>query len=199
MRLIALAFLFAGPALADCPVRAQLDSGVTLVRDDPFFGVSYLHDDGVLTETRRMSRGGTEVRRSSTYENALAVRAQDSENGTVAFEYLDDMDRALDVNETGDFATTFRLIVDGARYSSGEYHLYYEGEGRVQIGECAYDTWVLRNESEIEGMEPILFLWDYAPDLGIVIRTEQIDPAGGTLGVVAYDRILEGTMDELIP
>ncbi|MEC7762263.1 MAG: hypothetical protein VX874_10180 [Pseudomonadota bacterium] len=195
MRALFLSLLLASPAMAQCPTKADLAGGVTLVRASPMFKVIYREEDGVLTEYRQMSRLEGEVRRSSTYLNALAVQEQDSTNGTIAFDYMADMDAALAVNETEDFAAMFALIVDGKRYGTGHYRLFYEGEGRVRIGECGYDTWVLRNESEIEGMGTIHFLWDYAPDLGIVVRTEQVDPRGRTLSVVEYDGIVTGAFE----
>jgi hypothetical protein len=106
-----------------------------------------------------------------------------------------DLDAALEVDETGGFAAMFELIVDGKRYGTGHYRLFYDGEGRVRIGDCVYDTWVLRHESKIDGMETIHFLWDYAPGLGLVVRTEQVDPRGRTLSVVEYDGAVVGAVE----
>ena len=181
--------------MAACPTKADLAEGVTLVRASPLFKVMYREEGGVLTEYRQMSRLEGEVRRASTYANALAVEQQESANGIISFDYMADMDAALKVDETGDFAAMFGLIVDGKRFGTGHYRLFYEGEGRVRIGDCVYDTWVLRNENAIEGMEPIHFLWDYAPDLGVVVRTEQVDPRGRTLSVVEYDGAVVGEIE----
>lgn len=195
MRAILVSLLLSSPAVAACPTKADLAEGVTLVRASPLFKVMYREEDGVLTEYRQMSRLEGEVRRASTYANALAVEQQESANGIIAFDYMADMDAALKVDETGDFAAMFGLIVDGKRFGTGHYRLFYEGEGRVRIGDCVYDTWVLRNENAIEGMEPIHFLWDYAPDLGVVVRTEQVDPRGRTLSVVEYDGAVVGEIE----
>lgn len=195
MRAVLISLLLASPAMAQCPTKADLAEGVTLVRASPLFKVIYREEDGVLTEYRQMSRIEGEVSRSSTYVNALAVEQQDSENGTIAFDYIADMNAALKVDETGDFAAMFGLIVDGKRFGTGHYRLFYEGEGRVRIGDCTYDTWVLRNENEIEGFDPIHFLWDYAPELGLVVRTEQVDPRGRTLAVVEYDGAVAGAIE----
>ena len=195
MRAILVSLLLSSPAMAACPTKADLAEGVTLVRASPLFKVMYREEDGVLTEYRQMSRLEGEVRRASTYANALAVEQQESANGIISFDYMADMDAALKVDETGDFAAMFGLIVDGKRFGTGHYRLFYEGEGRVRIGDCVYDTWVLRNENAIEGMEPIHFLWDYAPDLGVVVRTEQVDPRGRTLSVVEYDGAVGGEIE----
>ena len=195
MRAILVSLLLSSPAMAACPTKADLAEGVTLVRASPLFKVMYREEDGVLTEYRQMSRLEGEVRRASTYANALAVEQQESANGIISFDYMADMDAALKVDETGDFAAMFGLIVDGKRFGTGHYRLFYEGEGRVRIGDCVYDTWVLRNENAIEGMEPIHFLWDYAPDLGVVVRTEQDDPRGRTLSVVEYDGAVVGEIE----
>ena len=195
MRAILVSLLLSSPAIAACPTKADLAEGVTLVRASPLFKVMYREEDGVLTEYRQMSRLEGEVRRASTYANALAVEQQESANGIISFDYMADMDAALKVDETGDFAAMFGLIVDGKRFGTGHYRLFYEGEGRVRIGDCVYDTWVLRNENAIEGMEPIHFLWDYAPDLGVVVRTEQVDPRGRTLSVVEYDGAVVGEIE----
>ncbi|EAQ12271.1 MULTISPECIES: hypothetical protein [Maritimibacter] len=195
MRAILVSLLLSSPAMAACPTKADLAEGVTLVRASPLFKVMYREEDGVLTEYRQMSRLEGEVRRASTYANALAVEQQESANGIISFDYMADMDAALKVDETGDFAAMFGLIVDGKRFGTGHYRLFYEGEGRVRIGDCVYDTWVLRNENAIEGMEPIHFLWDYAPDLGVVVRTEQVDPRGRTLSVVEYDGAVVGEIE----
>lgn len=195
MRAILVSLLLSSPAVAACPTKADLAEGVTLVRASPLFKVMYREEDGVLTEYRQMSRLEGEVRRASTYANALAVEQQESANGIISFDYMADMDAALKVDETGDFAAMFGLIVDGKRFGTGHYRLFYEGEGRVRIGVCVYDTWVLRNENAIEGMEPIHFLWDYAPDLGVVVRTEQVDPRGRTLSVVEYDGAVVGEIE----
>lgn len=195
MRAILVSLLLSSPAMAACPTKADLAEGVTLVRASPLFKVMYREEDGVLTEYRQMSRLEDEVRRASTYANALAVEQQESANGIISFDYMADMDAALKVDETGDFAAMFGLIVDGKRFGTGHYRLFYEGEGRVRIGDCVYDTWVLRNENAIEGMEPIHFLWDYAPDLGVVVRTEQVDPRGRTLSVVEYDGAVVGEIE----
>ncbi|WP_288926959.1 hypothetical protein [uncultured Maritimibacter sp.] len=195
MRAILVSLLLSSPAMAACPTKADLAEGVTLVRASPLFKVMYREEGGVLTEYRQMSRLEGEVRRASTYANALAVEQQESANGIISFDYMADMDAALKVDETGDFAAMFGLIVDGKRFGTGHYRLFYEGEGRVRIGDCVYDTWVLRNENAIEGMEPIHFLWDYAPDLGVVVRTEQVDPRGRTLSVVEYDGAVVGEIE----
>lgn len=195
MRAILVSLLLSSPAMAACPTKADLAEGVTLVRASPLFKVMYREEDGVLTEYRQMSRLEGEVRRASTYANALAVEQQESANGIISFDYMADMDAALKVDETGDFAAMFGLIVDGKRFGTGHYRLFFEGEGRVRIGDCVYDTWVLRNENAIEGMEPIHFLWDYAPDLGVVVRTEQVDPRGRTLSVVEYDGAVVGEIE----
>lgn len=195
MRAILVSLLLSSPAMAACPTKADLAEGVTLVRASPLFKVMYREEGGVLTEYRQMSRLEGEVRRASTYANALAVEQQESANGIISFDYMADMDVALKVDETGDFAAMFGLIVDGKRFGTGHYRLFYEGEGRVRIGDCVYDTWVLRNENAIEGMEPIHFLWDYAPDLGVVVRTEQVDPRGRTLSVVEYDGAVVGEIE----
>jgi hypothetical protein len=190
MRLLPLFLILAAPALAECPTKADLAQGVTLLRENPYFGSTYRVEDDVLNEYRIMLRDGDEQRRTTTYYHPLAVDTQDSRSGTVDYDYHADLEPLTRIDEAEEFAAQVTLSVDDERLAAGSYRVFYEGESEVTVGDCTYDSWLLSNEVRLDGYEPIILLWDYAPDLGLIVRTEQVDALRNTLSVVEYDRVV---------
>lgn len=176
--LSALIALAATGAQASCPTRADLSEGVVLVQNTPAFVRSDFDIvDGGIRETRvdRLD-GSLQARTRLLAHGLLDISGVD----------YDDDPGALDaLPETGRVILTGALR-DAARPVPVAFAATYLGDGTQALAECRYDTWQVRVQELYEGRAGPAFVVDFAPALGLVLAVAELDAAGATRPLYAY-------------
>lgn len=192
------AILGSSPVHAECPTGALLDGpGIRLERDQPFFSSMFFRRHGRIEERRRQLRDGEEVAVEATYRDGLLPTSRTSRhNGRpsiVTVNYDADGFDLKDLPRIGTARLRAKLSVDSKLEDAhGSYELRYLGPSRVTIGGCAYAVWKVRVASKL-GRDHTVFQHDFAPDLGLVIKTTRLDPTTGKpVSRVRFDRIERG-------
>jgi len=180
-RLIGLSGLIAvgaAGAEASCPTRADLSEGVVLVQNTPaFLRSDFDVVDGGIRETRVDRLGGTLQARTRLLAHGLLDIS--------GIDYDDDPGALDALPETGHVILTGELR--GAdRQVPVAFDATYLGDGTQALAECRYDTWQIRVQEVYEGRAGPAFVVDFAPALGLVLAVAELDDAGATMPLYAY-------------
>lgn len=192
-RILAAALVAAAPPLAasadSCPTRPDVDNGVRLTRVDPFFSVVFTATDGGLAEARVMQRGGAREQVDTTYTHALAVASRSTPNGLLAITYDADPSALNDLPAIRQWDSAVTVTLNDTPFATGSYTATVSGFGEATIGGCSYDVWRVRDQLTLDNGALLGFEKSYAPALGLVIGSIQLDRQDQPAGSVFFDEI----------
>jgi hypothetical protein len=192
-RILAAALVAAATPLAagaqTCPTNADLHSGIRLTRIDPFFSIVQTQTPTGLTEARVTQREGMLQSVSSIYSHPMTVTQRDSNSGTLTLDYGSDVADIDRINRTSTWTSTVTLGSGGRPLNTGNVTITFLGANTFEIGACSYDIWILRENLTLNGRTPIIAEKTYAPDLGLVLSTIQMNPDGSARSGVFFDEI----------
>ncbi len=190
MRLACILSLVATGAVAqDCPTAEDLDEGIRLTRFDPHFSIVMKREDDGLSEARVLTRNGTPEQVSTRYGHALTVTHRDGGGGTLELDYAKDTRELDQLPGPRNWTSAVTLRSGNEVLNTGTYSAQLSGLGEAEIGECSYTVWRVNEVLQLDGMAPMAFEKSYAPDLGLVLGSIQLDPQGAPLGSVFFDEI----------
>ncbi|NBD29818.1 MAG: hypothetical protein GVY31_07260 [Alphaproteobacteria bacterium] len=190
MRLACILSLVATGAVAqDCPTAEDLDDGIRLTRVDPYFSVVMTRDEDDLSEARVMTRDGLPEAVSTRYAHALTVTHREGAGGTLSLDYARDTSGLDQLPGPRSWSSAVTLRTGDEVLNTGTYTAQLSGLGKAEIGECSYTVWRVNEVLQLDGMAPMTFEKSYAPDLGLVLGSIQLDPQGAPLGSVFFDEI----------
>ena len=193
LRILAAALAAAATPLAasadTCPTRADVDNGVRLTRLDPFFSVVFTNTSDGLAEARVIQRGGAREVAGTVYSHALAVTSRSTPNGPLTIAYDADPASLDDLPAIRTWNSTVTLTLDDAPFAQGSYTATVTGFGEATIGACSYDVWRVRDLLSLDNGAILAFEKSYAPALGLVIGSIQLDQQDQPAGSVFFDEI----------
>mgnify|MGYP006921610234 CR=1 FL=1 len=190
MRLaLALSLIATGAVAQDCPTAADLENGIRLTRNEPFFSILQTATPEGLTEARIMDRGAGPEAVSSVYAHPLTVVRRISAGGVLELAYADDTAELNSLPGPRQWHTEVTLLSDGQEINRGTYAVRLSGLGDATIGDCSYTVWRINEVMTLDGMAPLAFEKSYAPDLGLVLSSIRLDPEGTPVGGVFFDEI----------
>ncbi len=182
----------AGLLAAPCPTAADLDRGIILQRTDPLFVIWVRRaEDGFLLDRKVLNNGVLEGAKSFYLHPLVAERRQDARS-VVRFEYDGDYTDLNQLDQTLFKVLPVTVFVDDEKMGAGAMSWGYEGTSTTTIGECAYETWTIRetfmlNDTIISRLEK-----HYSPDLQLNLKTIQFNANDEAEVAVIYDKILTG-------
>lgn len=192
-RTLAAAFIVAATpltAIADtCVSNADLSTGIRLERSDPFLSMSFMQTSTSLAEARVFERGGQAGEVDTLYAHPLAVVSRTTANGILAVRYDSDPAGLVDLARLGSWQSDVTLSLNGNPFTTGTYRATFLGGEQINIDSCAYDVWRVDDLLTLENGAVIRFEKSFAPALGLVIGSVQLDAQGAPLGAVLYDMI----------
>lgn len=179
------------PALAEtCPTNADLENGIRLTRDDPFFSVILTQTPDGLAEARVATRGAQSETVNTIYRHPLAVSSRISNGVTFTAEYGDDPTALNDLNALRTWSTPVSLFQNGEFFTNGTYTATLTGLGQAEIGPCTYDVWRVRDVILLDNGVSIQFEKSYAPELGAILRSIELDAENRPIRPVFFDEIV---------
>ena len=173
MRLFLALACLASPAMADCPTRADLRAGVTLVQNGEHFIRSdfELTGDG-LREVRFERKDGTPRQRVFVFAHGLLPLGV-SEGRAITRHIYDTAPERLDALSTeGSIVTRGTRIGDNGAPQPVQVAHVHDGVSEMAILGCRYETWKVRETRVIDGVIQGERLLTYAPELGVVVAQE---------------------------
>lgn len=192
IRILAAALVVAAPLAAaaqTCPTGDDVETGVQLTRTAPFFSVVFTQTENGLAEARVQDQGGVVQDVDTVYQHPLAVSERRGPNGNLSVNYARDPAALDDLPALRSWSSDVALFQNGDPFTNGTYTATVTGFGTAQIGPCSYDVWRVRDSLNLDTGTTIQFEKSYAPDLGLVVGSIQLDPAGQPTGSVFFDRI----------
>lgn len=192
-QILAAALVAAATPLAagaqTCPTGADVDTGVRLTRLDPFFSVVFTNTADGLAEARVMQRGGTREAVDTVYSHALAVTSRSTPNGPLAIAYDADPAALDDLPALRSWDSTVTVTLNDTPFTTGRYTARVTGFGEATIGDCSYDVWRVRDQLRLDNGAVLAFEKSYAPALGLVVGSIQLDQQDQPAGSVFFDEI----------
>lgn len=173
-----------------CPTAANLENGIALIREEPFYSNVMTRIEGGLAEARMMARDGVVEDVSTTFAHALAVTQRVGSGGTLSLSYGDDTFALDGLPELGQWSTEVTLSVEGVPRFSGQFTAEYFGQVTITLGDCSYETWQVRSTLALEGRAPIFQETYFSPELQLTLGTVSLDAEGNPVGGVLFDRIV---------
>ncbi|OOY28176.1 hypothetical protein BMI90_09900 [Thioclava sp. L04-15] len=173
-----------------CPTRADLMAhGVQMTRSSPHMAIAYRYEDGTLVSYRADDPALSRPPQRETYANPLIVTRQEGGGASFELRYAETpgIEKLLGAKGwTGSVA----LVIDDEVKATGDASYKVIGEGKLSIGACTYSVTQVSEDIQM-GKLTSHILKEYAPELGLVIRTTKIDPeTGKPIGQVSFDEIV---------
>jgi len=174
-------------ALAECPTVADMEAGVILAQNEPFFlrGDFKTTHEGFV-EMRVIEAGGQVQESMALYRNGLVMTGEHSPSGHVEITYVDDIRPVFQLPEKGEVS-----ISGIAKGPTGEAYveleLTYLGSGTKTLGDCEYETWSLTSKLTDRSGVGSSFRLDYAPELDLVLAADLIGEDGALTTAYAYE------------
>ncbi|MBT8412670.1 MAG: hypothetical protein KJP02_12870 [Octadecabacter sp.] len=192
-QILAAALVAAATPLAasadSCPTGADVDNGVRLTRLDPFFSVVFSNTASGLAEARVMQHGGTREAVDTVYSHALAVTSRSTPNGPLAITYDADPAALDELPALRRWDSAVTVTLNDAPFTTGSYTATVTGFGQATIGVCNYDVWRVRDLLRLDNGAVLAFEKSYAPALGLVVGSIQLDQQDQPAGSVFFDEI----------
>lgn len=172
-----------------CPTRADLmATGVQMTRTSPRLAIAYRYEDGTLVSYRADDPALSRPPQRETYANPLIVTKQEGGGASFELRYAE-TPSVEDLLGAKGWTGSVALIIGDEVKATGEASYEVIGEGKLAIGDCTYAVTQV-SEDIAMGKLTSHILKEYAPDLGLVIRTTKIDPeTGKPVGQVSFDQI----------
>ncbi len=186
---MALTLMTTGAAAQGCPTSSDLQSGIRLTQSDPLLSMVYVQTPDGLTEARASSRDTPPAAFDTLYSHPITVASRAVNNGLLTIEYADDVAALNDLATTERWETTVTLSQNGNPFTQGSYTAVLLRTDWVPINECAYDVWVLRDLLMLDNGAAIHTEKTYAFDLGLVVRSVQLDDQNQPTGSIIFDEI----------
>lgn len=165
--------LLAQPALAACPTRADLDDGLVLVQNTPFFVRADIERTpfGVqIEQLTRTDRGTT--RRASLLAHAFAPLETVTPGGVIRYRYDGDPEVIDHIDQLGLHSLTATALRPDGASARVTLDARFEGHAELDLAECSYDTLYVRLRRIPEtGPTETTFL-HYAPALGLILAAD---------------------------
>ncbi len=183
---LAALIVAAAPLHAECPTSADLEAGIVLAQNTPFFlrGDFKAVDEGIV-ERRVMVVGGEAVESMALYRHGLVMTGEHSPTGHVEITYVDDLAGVYHLPDTGKAAISG--IAKGPLGDAYvELELEYLGSSTLTLGECAFETWQVASSLKDRSGAGAVFELDYAPELGVVLGARLIGDDGSRSPTYAY-------------
>lgn len=173
MRLFFALACLASPAMADCPTRADLRAGVTLVQNgDHFIRSDFEWTGDGLREVRIERKDGKPRQRVFVFAHGLLPLGV-SEGRAITRLIYDTAPERLDALSTeGSTVTRGTRIGDNGAPQPVQVAHVHDGVSEMAILGCRYETWKVRETRVIDGVIQGERLLTYAPELGVVVAQE---------------------------
>jgi hypothetical protein len=81
------------------------------------------------------------------------------------------------------------VALNDAPFTTGSYTATLTGFGQATIGACGYDVWRVRDLLRLDNGAILAFEKSYAPALGLVVGSIQLDQQDQPAGSVFFDEI----------
>ena len=166
-------------AEAACPARSDLADGIVLVQNWPTFRRADFEKSprGVM-ETRQDEAGDSPRNSVIWYAHGLAPHLEQARGYERSVSYHGEV-RELDQLETlGEVALTATEVETPGRRREITIRVTYLDTQAYALGECHYDSWLLRLETTTAGGEPVVKTLNYIPALGLVAAASAKTPDG---------------------
>lgn len=176
--ILGLAALLPGAAMAQgtCPTAADLDEGVRVTRFEPFFSSVFTRQGDSLHEARVMDRDGLPEEVSTVYAHPLAVqRTLRGDGRTFEFVFTEDTGLIDNLPQTGRWTSAVQLLAGQSELGRGTFALTFDGFGSETIGGCTYETWEVTSALDMPAVVNSLWVYEYAPALGLVLLAQRME------------------------
>lgn len=189
LKAVVLVALGATPALADCPTSTDLEKGVFLTREEPFYSVLMQTKPDGLSERRLTRRSGRFEAVETFYAHPLVVTKRTDAQGMLALDYSAGLSGLADLDRIGIWRSEVQLSTNGTAGPTGQAVISFKGEAIETVGGCSYPVWIIDDVLQLGQNAPYRFEKHFAPDLGLVLRAIRLGPDGTPVREVAFDRI----------
>ena len=178
--------LVAAPLWAGCPTGADIDQGIVLAQNEPFFmrGDFKATPEGFV-EMRIIVFGGQVQESMALYAHGLVMTGEHSSAGHVEITYVDELRPIDTLPEDGNVALSG--IAKGPLGDAYvELELEFVGHNTVALAECEFATWTVISSLLDRDGAGAAFRVEYAPELDLVLAAGQIGPDGTVTPAYAY-------------
>ena len=177
-------------AQTDCPDRSDLaSSGIVLVQTAPYYLHSFRLENGEL-HGRFLAPATRDPSGSSIHPHPLVMRVYhpDGVEATTTSGLPDPalLDRLPDI---GRIEAELEFVAPGEVPITRPREWVFRGWATHRTDQgCRYETWVVDSRFPGEDTGTTLRLF-FAPDLGLVVRIDNLDRGGKTISVLSYHSI----------
>jgi hypothetical protein len=165
--------LVAQPALSACPTRADVDDGIVLVQNTPFFVRADIErtPEGMRLEQLIRTDLGT-TRSASLLAHAFAPLETVTPEGITRYRYDGDPQVFDHIDQLGLYSLTATARRPDGESTQVTLDLRFEGHGHIDLAECGYDTLYVRlRRIPATGPTETSFL-HFAPALGLILAAD---------------------------
>lgn len=195
MRILTIAVLAFLPTIlaAQCPSGSNSDEGVTLIRNDPFFGVSnHLQADNILQERGLKNRDGEVESSTSYYKFGFLILERVGVRETLRLDYHNSFLILENMKPGTRWTSAATLFEDDEVIGEAEAKVWIEGVETITISDCTYDVIRIRDSLIVDGGAPYNFSRLYSPELGMVVDALRMDENWNPVNSVSFDEIRVG-------
>lgn len=175
------------PAWAGCPTLSDLDDGIVLAQNEPFFMRSDFttSPEGGFVERRVDEATGTPRETMAFYKHGLAMVGEHSPAGHVEITYVDRLAPLETLPDIG------RVSVSGiAKGPLGEAYVELDisfiERGSRTVGDCTFETWSVTSTLKDRDGAGATYHMQYAPEIDLVLAASLVGADGSETPVYAY-------------
>lgn len=186
---IILICCFASSAFAACPTGEDLAAGIQLKRNTPLIENTYFAEGaGTKLVSKRQSAEGL-VESVTIKAHPFLVTELINDTPPIIYVYENSFDGIDDSDRQKEWSSPFEFRSLGKVWDTGVVTLSFEDYFSVEIGDCQYDVWVVKEHYAHEKFGHTRFWQYYSPELKISLRSLELDANSKPVRGVEYDTI----------
>jgi hypothetical protein len=180
----------AAGAQTHCPDRSDLAvSGIAMVQTAPYYLHRFQLENGEL-HGRFIAPASTEPSGSTIYAHPITIRVNQPDGvEATTVSGLPDLAILDSLPDIGRIAAELEFSVRGGTPFTRPQEWVFNGWATHTTDQgCRYETWVVDSRflDEETGVTIRRF---YAPDLGLVVRIDHLDPGGKTITSLSFNSV----------
>lgn len=182
--LIAFALCHSSPlnaqARSDCPVAADLENGIRLTRQSPFFEMVLRRQGGIVSEDRVMVRDGRKRRVKTTYLQGIVPLVRREGTSVIEVKLGSPEPSFLKRGKVRNWSSPIEIRVGNKLHGNGSVDVRRGGRAIWSGNGCRYEVTRTFVTTHVEGNPDTHFEYYFAPALGVSLGGYRLSQDGKT-------------------